>query len=203
MSSLHSQAIQASLQSDWEIAIELNNAILADNPDDIATLNRLARAYTELGQKESAKEIYERVLVLDKYNPIATKNLRTLPSRKTNSDSSLVLEDFVEEAGITKAVQLVKIADKDALLSLACKQKLLLSPRARLVAVISEFNQYLGCLPDDISMLLKKNLKLGYKYSVCCKAVSENTLTVFLRETHRPGRLNAVSTFNKNGLKLK
>lgn len=202
MSDLQSQAIQASLQGDWEIAIELNNSILEEIPNDIATLNRLARAYTELGQKDSAKSVYEKVLTIDKYNPIATKSLRILPSKKSSSDSKLADEDFVEQAGLTKTIQLVKIGGKDTLLSLTCKQALFLSPKSKLIAVRNEEGSYLGCLPDDISLLLKKNMKSGYKYSVCCKSTSENTITVFIRETHRPNRTSALPSFSKNGLKL-
>ncbi|MFH2019359.1 MAG: tetratricopeptide repeat protein, partial [bacterium] len=75
MKNLHTQAISSSLNSDWEIAIELNSLILKDEPNNIAALNRLARAYTELNQKESAKTVYNKVLTLDKYNQIALKNL--------------------------------------------------------------------------------------------------------------------------------
>lgn len=200
MSNLQNQAIQASLQKNWEIAIELNNAILEETPHDIATLNRLARAYTELGQKDSAATVYRKVLELDKYNPIASKNLRLLPSLSGNSESTISKnEDFVEEVGITKTVTLVKSSDKTTLLSLNCKQLLALVPRARLVAVSTEQGQYIGSFPDDISAKLKKNLKSGYKYTICLKSTSENKAAVFIREIHRPNRVNALPTFTTNG----
>lgn len=198
MSNLQTQAIQASLDNDWEIAIELNNQLLEENPHDIASLNRLARAYIELGQKESAKSVYLKVLTLDKYNPIATKYLKVLPTRNGNGYTELSKEDFVEEAGVTKSVNLVKTAAKDVLLALSCKEYLTLTPRSRLIAVETAGSLYIGCLPDDISMKLKRNLKAGYKYTVCLKSSTENTCSVFIREIHRPNRVTAGPTFTRS-----
>lgn len=198
MSNLQTQAIQASLDNDWEIAIELNNILLEENPCDIASLNRLARAYIELGQKESAKSVYQKVLTLDKYNPIAIRFMRILPSRIGIGYTELSKEDFVEEAGVTKAVSLVKTASKDILLSLACKQYLRLTPRSRLIAIETPGGLYVGCLPDDLSLKLKKNLKTGYKYTVCLKSSSDNTASVFIREIHRPNRVTAGPTFTRS-----
>lgn len=195
MSNLQKQAIQASLENNWEIAIDLNNSILEETPNDLAALNRLAKAYTELGQKESAKTVYQKVLKIDKYNPIATKNLRLLPDKNGNSDIITSKEDFVEEMGITKSVSLVKTASKDVLASLCCKQSLMLAPRSRLIAVNAGKNTYIGCLPDDLSLKLKKKITAGYKYSVCLKSSTDSMAVVFIREIKRPNRITASPTF--------
>lgn len=204
MTNLQTQAIQASLDHNWEIAIELNNQLLEENPLDIASLNRLARAYIELGQKDSAQSVYQKVLTIDKYNPIATKFLRLLPSRNGSAEPGVLSkEDFVEEAGVTKTVNLVKTASKTILVSLSCKQMLDMTPRARLIAIETTDKTYIGCLPDDLSLRLKKNLKAGYKYAMCLKSSSDNTASVFIREVHRPSRITAAPTFSNNGLSLK
>lgn len=195
MKNLHTQAIASSLNSDWEIAIELNSLILKDEPNNIAALNRLARAYTELNQKESAKTVYNKVLALDKYNQIALKNLKLLPNKNTASDICLSSEDFIDESGLTKTVQLIKIADKNTLLSVTCKQTLSFVPRSRLIAINTLEGSYLGCLPDDLSLKLNKYLKSGYKYSVCLKSATEGSVHIFIRETKRPNRPTAGATF--------
>lgn len=198
MQDLTQAAIQASLHSNWEEAIDLNIQILHSEPESVAALNRLARAYTELNQKDSAKEVYEKVLKIDKFNPIALKSLRTLPNKNGQSELQLADEDFIEESGVTKAVRLTKLATKEVLLTLTCKQPLHLSPRARLVSVITKDGTYIGSLPDDLSVRLNKLLKLGYSYSACVKSNSENSLTLFLRETKRPNRTTASPTFSPN-----
>lgn len=199
MHDLTDQAIRTALKGDWEAAVELNLEILVNTPQNIAALNRLGRAYTELGQKEAAGDAYGQVLKIDKYDVIATKNLKLLPHQKNNlRDVSLADEDFIELPGITKSTLLIKVASRDILLSLSCKQKLELVPRTRLVAINTEDKTCIGCLPDDLSLKLKKLIKSGYTYSACLKGASDNTATIFIRELKRPKRPSAAPSFSRN-----
>ncbi len=200
MHALHDQAIKAALSADWELAVELNLEILTDSPLNIAALNRLGHAYTELGQKEAAKNAYNQVLAIDKYDTIATKNLKLLPHQRNNTQAvSLAVEDFIELPGITKSSTLIKVASRDVLLSLVCKQRLSLVPRTRLVAITTQQSTYIGCLPDDLSLKIKRLIKLGYSYSACLKGASDNSVTVFIRELKRPKRPSAGPTFARPG----
>jgi tetratricopeptide (TPR) repeat protein len=201
MHELHDQAIRAALHGDWEAAVELNLEILSESPQNIAALNRLGRAYTEIGQKDAAKEAYERVLKIDKYDTIATKNLKLLPHQKNNGARVILSEeDFIELPGITKSTLLIKVASRDILLSLACKQKLTLVPKTRLVAVMTDDNVCIGCLPDDLSLKLKDLIKAGYEYLACLKGSSDNTATIFIREIKRPKRPSASATFSRSNI---
>ncbi len=196
MHELHHQAIKAALAGDWESAVECNLTILQDFPDHIPTLNRLARAYTELGQKDSAHDVYKRVLALDKYNVVATRCLKLLPHQPSSLNSNQIAnEDFIELPGITKTVSLIKVASRDVLLSLSCKQVLNLIPKSRLISVATLDKTYIGCLPDDLSFRFKKLLTSHYNYTVCLKSVSDNSACVFIREVSRPKRVNATATF--------
>lgn len=201
MNEQHDKAVRAALNSDWEAAVEYNLEILVDAPHNVAALNRLGRAYMELGQKEAAKDAYEQVLKIDKYDTIATKNLKLLPHQKNNlAKIILVEEDFIELPGITKSTTLVKVASRDILLSLVCKQHLNLTPRTSLVAITTDDNICIGCLPDDLSLKLKTLIKSGYSYSACLKGVSDNTATIFIRELKRPKRPTAGATFSRSNL---
>jgi tetratricopeptide (TPR) repeat protein len=77
---LTKKAVEAALNCDWERAIDYNTAIIRQDPQNIQAINRLARAYLETGQKQQAKELCEEVLKIDKYNPIALKNLSLIPN---------------------------------------------------------------------------------------------------------------------------
>lgn len=202
MHALHDKAIKAALSGDWELAVEINLEILAESPQNIAALNRLGRAYTELGQKEAASDAYTQVLKIDKYDAIASKNLKLLPHQKNNLASvALATEDFIELPGITKSTSLIKVASRDVLLSLSCKQILDLVPRTHLVAVITQDKACIGCLPDDLSLKLKQLMKAGYTYSACLKGASDNTATIFIRELKRPKKPSAGPTFSRgNGV---
>lgn len=201
MHDLQDKAIRSALSGDWESAVEINLEILADNPDNITALNRLGRAYTELGQKEAAKDAYEQVLKIDKYDTIASKNLKLLPHQKNNLASvELANEDFIESPGLTKSTTLIKVASRDILLSLSCKQCLVLVPRTRLVAVNTLDKICIGCLPDDLSLKLLGLMKSGYEYTACLKGASDNTATIFIRETKRPKRPSSGATFSRSNL---
>ena len=195
-------AINASLACNWEEAIDLNLQVLANNPDDIGALNRLARAYTELDQKTSAKEIYQRVLTIDKFNSIALKSLKMLPNKNSVVDKVNIEEDFIEELGITKTVKLTKLASKNILLTLYCKEPLTLKPRARLVSIERSDGARIGSLPDDLSLRIGKLIKASYAYKACIKSATDNTVTIFMREVKRPSRITASPSFAPN-LKLK
>lgn len=202
MQDLTRSAIKASLSSNWEEAIDLNLNILLNNPNDVQALNRLASAYTELGQKTSAKEVYERVLKIDKFNSIALRCIKLLPNKNSVADKVMADEDFIEQLGVTKTVKLTKCAGKEILLALYCKEPLTLSPRARLVSIVRSDGTRIGSLPDDLSLKLGKLIKSSYSYCACVKSATDNNVTIFLREVKRPNRINASASFAP-ALKLK
>lgn len=195
MQDLTKKAIEAALNFDWELALDYNLAIVTDNPNNLQALNRLAKSYMELGQKDQAQEIYKRVLDLDKYNPIALKNIKLLP-KKNGSARTYADEDFIEEPGHTKTVTLIKLAGKEVIASLNCKQTLSLEPKTKLVSITTEDNTYVGSLPDDLSYKIISLVKKGYKYQLCVKSVTNNNLSVFIREVKRPNRITALASFS-------
>src|SRR3989344_4768964 len=75
---LELQAISAANGGQWEYAVRFNTILLEQAPLDIATLNRLGRAYTALGNLGNAKQAYQKVLEIEPENPIALKNLHKL-----------------------------------------------------------------------------------------------------------------------------
>lgn len=198
MHEIQDKAIKAALSGDWETAVEINLEILSTSPQNIQALNRLGRAYTELGQKEAASDAYKQVLKIDKYDSIASKNLKLLPHQKFNLSSVILAdENFIELPGITKSTQLIKVASRDILLSLSCKQKLIFVPKTRLVSVQTEDKVSIGCLPDDISLKIIELMKSGYEYAVCLKGASDKGATIFIRELKRPKRASATPSFSR------
>lgn len=201
MSTQVQTAIQQALDCLWEEAIETNLLILENNPLDLNTLNRLGKAYAAIGDKEAAKKTYQQALKIDKYNSVALRNLKLLAITGSNVPTTdLVQEDFIEVPGLTKTVDLIKPADKKILLSLCCKQILTLSPKAHLVSIQTANKATIGCLPDDLSMKLKKLLKSGYQYQVCLKNATDKNVSVFIRELKRPNKKTALPSFSRTHL---
>lgn len=206
-SSLHHQAIEAALSYNWEQAVKLNKQIIKHSPDDIDCLNRLARAFFELGKYSQAKRIYQQVLKIDVYNQIANKNLKKISLFKKNLPENglgklppgegLTLSPlfFLEEAGVTKVVSLVKLAEPQKLSHFSPGQLVKLTAKNRFISVTDFKDNYLGVLPDDISHLLLKLTKGGNKYQAIIKSIKPNGLAILIRETFRSRKFKNQPSF--------
>jgi tetratricopeptide (TPR) repeat protein len=199
---LSRQAIDAALSCEWEKALDLNLKIIEKDPENVDCMNRLAKAYCELGEYNQAKKIYEDVLKIDAYNTIASKNLKKVASYKKNgtmhnSSNAVSLSPalFLQEPGVTKMVNLIKVAEPNRLLVLSTGMMVNLVPKNRGVSVTDYANHYLGVLPDDISHHLLKLIKGGNKYQAFIKAVKSNGITIIIRETFRAKKFRNQASF--------
>jgi tetratricopeptide (TPR) repeat protein len=192
------QAISAALAQDWTEAVEFNEQIVKTNPNDIEALNRLGRAYMELGKPEAAKKFFNKVLKIDLYNQIAQKNLVTLSSKKSlkgNNKTPLNPNLFLEDPGKTKTTSLVEITNRDVVISLSVGDQINLVPKKRAIVVTNEKEIYLGKLPDDLSIRLISFLKGGNKYQVNIKSAEPNEIKIFIREVFRSKKFASLSSF--------
>lgn len=199
---LHKLAIDAALSSDWIKAEEINKKIIKIEPENTECLNRLGRALLELEKVKQAKKTYQSVLKLDPYNSIAQKNLKRLQSFREgvkHTNNSIISPSlFLEEAGITKVVNLVKLAEPQRLSRLYPGALVVLVPKNRGISVTDLDNNYLGALTDDLSHSLMKLIKGGNKYQSLIKSVKPNSLTILIRETYRSRRFKNQPSFLDN-----
>ncbi len=191
-----SLAIQAAVEGNWEKAIKVNKEIIKSKTNDVDALNRLGFAYLQCGQTKKAQQIFNKVLKIDPFNPIALKNLKKIKNSKLlgNVNQQKICPDvFLEEPGITKTVNLINLASKSVLSLLVPSQKVLLITKKNRVEVRSIDNIYLGALPDDLSFRLKKLMRLGNIYCAFIKSVEEQKLTIIIREIKRSRRVKDAS----------
>lgn len=201
---LNSQAIDCALNSRWDLAVELNQKLLEISPESAECLNRLAKAYFELGKYTLAKKTYNEVLRIDPYNTIAQKNLKKVSSIKksdgvlnhSNGHSMIISPAlFLEEPGITTLVNLVKVAEPQKLLTLSAGAVVTLVEKKRGISVTDSNNNYLGAFPDDSAYHLLRLLKGGNKYQVIIKAIRSNGLTLLIREIYRSKKFRNQASF--------
>lgn len=202
---LAAQAIKAALNNDWPVAIKTNLTLLSKNQKNVEALNRLARAYKESGQTQLSQKTYQKVLKIDKFNPIAIRNLKLFISKKVsaknpgssinNCHSCFNPTTFLEEPGKTRIVALINLAPASRLASLSCGEQASLQIKRRTVIVATADGTYLGALPDDLSAKLIKFIKGGNRYEVFLKKIGKNCLLVFLREIFRSSRFRNQPTF--------
>lgn len=187
MPNLKDQAIKSALNQDWETAIDLNLEILIDNENDIATLNRLGFAYLQNGNFQEATQAYQKVVSIDKFNPIATKALKKLSQnpQKPHSRPKAVNTCFIEEPGKTKTVQLVRLGNANTINHLSVGEPVNLHYKKRRITIETEDKQIVGCLPDDLSFKLGRLLSLGYTYQAFVKSTDPQRICVFIKETSR------------------
>lgn len=204
MQDLEITAIQAALCHNWEKAIEINLEMLKSKSEDTDAMNRLAYAYCKIGKLDESMKIYRKVLLLDKYNIIAQKNLEKLcsrgkshkttpPSKQTSTALSPSL--FIEEPGRTKTVSLAHVAPANVISKLDVGDPVLLYPKKHSIDIRSLDKTYLGALPDDIAFRLLRFIKAGNTYDICIKHATKNSIAVFIREMKRGKRFSTQPSF--------
>lgn len=185
-SDLAQRAISAALSGNWKEAIEFNSQILSQDPKNIDSLNRIARAYAELGSLGKARTSSQSVLKIDPFNKIAVgalerwKKIKGKPNSFSNHSSP---DAFLEEPGKTKLIDLLHPGSADVLAKLDCGDEVKLTPFAHRVNVSTQDGKYIGRLPDDLSAKLRMLIKMGNEYRTLVKSVEKNTVRIFIRET--------------------
>lgn len=194
---LKTQAIHTALQGDWQAAVTLNQMLLEEDPNDIDALNRLAFAKSSLGDVKEAKSIYQKVLGLDMYNPIALKNLQRLSgmSAKSSTVTMQMNNVFIEEPGKTKVIELLNIADKKVISLLRNGEHLTLAVKRMKIFCYDPQKQYIGMLPDDIGNRLINFIEGGNAYEAYIKTVQNNKVIILVKEIKRAIRFKNQPSF--------
>lgn len=205
MPDLAQVAITATLSCNWKKAISTNIKILKEENNDLNALNRLAYAYTQIGEVDKAKKIYRKILSIDRYNIIAQKNIEKIKGLKNQSKPASCKKNkaytgaspslFLKEPGKTKTVNLANIASINILSNISIGEQVLLCPRKHSIEVRDLDKTYLGVLPDDIAFRLLRFIKGGNKYQAHINNVSKNNINIFIREKNRSKRFLSQPSF--------
>ena len=192
-------AINSALKGDWKTAIKQNLAIIKSAPHDIEALNRLARAYFQVGLKTKSSQIYQKVLRLDKFNPIAIKNLALVKTSKIErgirSPLNQVTPMFLEEPGITKTLLLVRPSEPKVLARMHPGDLVKIAPRQHCVSITSTSGVNLGRLSDDLAARMQLFIKAGSTYMAWVKSVEPGNLKIFIREATRGSKFKDTPPF--------
>lgn len=195
---LAQKAVDEALKGAWKEASRTNLQILKVNPQDVDALNRLARAYAELGNLGKAKKTAEKVIKIDPFNSIATKALVRWKGAKKGqiqNGGATGPEIFLEEAGKTKQVSLLHLGDSNLIAKLDAGDRVKIASHAHRVSVLTQDDKYLGRLPDDLAARLRKLIKLGNQYEAFVKSADPSDIKIFIRETFRSSELTSIPSF--------
>jgi tetratricopeptide (TPR) repeat protein len=193
------QAISAALSANWEEAVKLNKQVLKENKKDVDALNRLARAYAELGDLTKAKTTAKKAIKIDPFNKIATKSLekwKGLKKGETIKSGPSSAQSFLEEPGKTKIVSLLYLGSSKILAKVDSGDEVKLNPHGHRVSIMTMDGKYIGRLPDDLSARLRKLIKYGNEYQVLVKSIQPKDVKIFIRETKRSEALADIPSFS-------
>jgi hypothetical protein len=124
---MQNEAITYARNSNWEAAIDSSRQLLSSDPNDIETLNRLAKAYFENGEIDNAEQTYQRVLEISEHNPIARRMVSLIARTRSAPAKTREFVDmrmFAIETGKSTLTSLH--IDTDAEISLVPGEKLTL-----------------------------------------------------------------------------
>jgi len=187
------QAIQAAKIGDWQAAIDHNQQFLTQYPDDTSALNRLGIAYAQIKDLAKAKKAFKASLELDKANNIARKHLDKLQNNQVVNAPAFIKQQFIEEPGKTKTVELHRLANKQALTPLKVGDSCELKLKNRYISVNVD-GVYAGALPEDISFRLAKLIQDGNEYECFVRSCDGKSCFVFLKEVKQsPLNINVQS----------
>jgi hypothetical protein len=184
------EAIELALGSKWAEAVQLNRNIMDRFGPDEDTLNRLGKAYTELGQLDEAIDAYQGTLKLNPVNPIAQKNLAKLQALRggqpvPTSKAKVDVDAFIEETGKTALTALHVHADGDPCSKVSGGDPVRLIVAGDTMNVETARGVSLGHLEHALGRRLIKFLEGGNKYSGAVATCDGGAIKIIIRETYQ------------------
>ena len=184
------EAIELALANRWVEAVQVNRGIMDRFGPDEDTLNRLGKAYTELGQLNEAIEAYKSTLKMNPVNPIAVKNLSKLQALRggqpvPTSKAKVDVDAFIEETGKTALTALHVHAEGDPCSKVAGGDPVKLMVAGDTMNVETARGVYLGHLEHALGRRLIKFLEGGNRYSGAVAACEGGAVKIIVRETYQ------------------
>ncbi len=193
------RAQQLAANGEWEEAVELNREILEGEPRDVAALNRLGKALSELRRFREAYDAYSQALEMDPANQIARRNLQRLEplkdlkdqgddggagaasGRRTQARQSM----FIEEIGKTRLTELQDAASNETLAQMTSGDLVELKVEGPQIVVYSEDGLRLGQLEPRLAQRLITLIEGGNRYGAAITAVEPGMVRVIVRELYQ------------------
>lgn len=202
---LKNKAIDEAVNGNYQEAIDLNLEILSQAQDDVDSLMQLAHAYWQTGSLALAKKYYRKAMTIEPNNGLAKKRLallNALNGKQTQNNSLnrakvkvVAITDLIEEPGKTKIVKLSNIGKPEHLSLLKIGEQVFLKLRKRRLEVRDIDNNFIGCLPDDISKRLINFIEAKGVYETNIFSIDKNEVKVFIKEVAKPNKYRHVSSF--------
>ena len=199
-------AIQQALASQWESAAITNRNILNYFPTDHEALNRLGKAYSELGQYTEARQAYSQTLKYSPNNAIAKKNLDRLALLQDGTNEAPVGSEridprlFIEETGKTGTTELINIAPASVLAKVGVGDKVQLHVVSHSIQVKNALGEEIGRIEPRLANRLITFMEGGNRYAAAILAMEHGQVRLIIREEYQhPSMFGKVSFISQGG----
>lgn len=199
---LPERAIELAMQNRWPEAADVNRKIIELYPNDADAYNRLGKALMEMGRYRDALATYQKAIDLDPNNVIAKKNVERLvhladkapaPSKLTPSKQAKAGSDgeniqpniFIEETGKTGLTTLVNFGKRDVRLQVTAGDRVELRINGNALEVYDVAGRLLGNVEPRLAKRIITLSDGGNRYTAAATAISENSLSIIIRETYQ------------------
>ena len=206
---LSKEAIALALEGKWETATEVNLQILRHFPEEVDSLNRLGKAFLELGRYGAARAAFENASRIAPHNTITKKNLQRLAHLRgtvppPTGGKVVTPYLFIEESGKSAVTMLHNPAPQDTLAKMAAGDSVWLEPGDHALVIKNNQGEYLGQIETKMGTRLMRLLKGGNRYDVAIVSINREEISVTIYETHRhPDMANVCSFPTKTGEEYK
>ncbi len=194
------EAIGLALEGDWEQAVEVNREVLRLFPDDVEALNRLGKAFMELGRYSGARSAFESATRVAPYNSIAKKNLERLlhleeTARPPKQGKVVSPYLFIEERGKSCMTALEKPAGLETLGRMAAGDSVKLRAKDHVLLVENQQGDYVGQVEPKLGMRLTRLMRGGNRYEAAIISVNPQDVSVIILETYRHQDTRGICSF--------
>ena len=199
-----SRAVSLALEGRWDEAAAVNGEMLSRFPKDVETLNRLGKAYLELGRYAEAREAFRNALDISPYNIIASKNLERLAHLQDTAAPPKVSQKvtpslFIKESGKSSVIILHRPAPKHVLAKMSAGDRVNLCSQDPRLIVEDLQGDYLGEVQPKLATRLLRLLKGGNQYAGAIASIRQQDVAVALREEYTHPDLSGVCSFPSKG----
>ena len=196
------EAVSLALRGEWERTTEVNKAILELFTEDVEAMNRMAKAFIEMGHYADAKAVLDRVCEVAPYNNIAKKNRLRLeqmgaspsPSKQKRKATGAP-QLFIEESGKSTTTVLRKVPGRGIASHVSPGDPVTLEHENNTMNVYYGDGGFIGQVEPKIGKRLIQLIEGGNTYAAAIIAVNDQGISMIVRETFRHRSLQSACSF--------
>ncbi|GAC1356671.1 MAG: hypothetical protein NVS4B11_29330 [Ktedonobacteraceae bacterium] len=199
-------AVKQAQEGLWEEALITNKNILSLFPQEPDALNRLGKAYSELGQYAEARQAYSLSLKYNPKNIIAKKNLDRLSLiQEVPTPAHVVAERidprlFIEETGKTGVTDLLNLATPAILATVGIGDRVQLQMIGRTLLIRNAAGEDIGQVEPRLANRLINFIEGGNRYAAAILAKDNDQVRLIMREEYQhPSMFGKVSFPSQGG----